>query len=226
MATVADKARRTLPIASVVKTSYSDKEVYEPSDDSFALVDAFVQDLHELGPGDTRICVEVGSGSGYVITSAVLAIRHMKQKCSFTAIDISEAATRATATTLSNHGIRNEVDIVQGDLLSSLSPRLRKSVDLLLFNPPYVVTPDEELLRTGIAVAWAGGRDGRVVIDRMLDVLDEFLSPTGRIYMITIAHNKPDQLLELVHQRHGLRGQVVLTRWADEELIKVLRIGR
>lgn len=42
---------------------------------------------------------------------------------------------------------------------------------LQVFNPPYVPTPDEEVLRSGIAQAWAGGNRGRVVIDKFLPVV-------------------------------------------------------
>lgn len=37
-----------------------------------------------------------------------------------------------------------------------------------LFNPPYVPTDDSEITKGGIAAAWAGGTNGRVVIDRLL----------------------------------------------------------
>lgn len=37
-----------------------------------------------------------------------------------------------------------------------------------VFNPPYVPTPTEEIGRRGIAQAWAGGPQGRVIIDQFL----------------------------------------------------------
>ncbi len=67
--------------------------------------------------------------------------------------------------TLARHGIERS-SVVRTDLVSSL--RLRGLVDLLLFNPPYVVTPPEEMEGCGISISWAGGRDGRQVIDRFL----------------------------------------------------------
>jgi release factor glutamine methyltransferase len=39
---------------------------------------------------------------------------------------------------------------------------------LQIFNPPYVPTPDDEVSKPGIAQAWAGGHQGRVVMDRLL----------------------------------------------------------
>jgi release factor glutamine methyltransferase len=42
-----------------------------------------------------------------------------------------------------------------------------------VFNPPYVPTPDEEVRRTGIAQAWAGGRHGRVIIDKLLPLVSD-----------------------------------------------------
>lgn len=97
-------------------------------------------------------------------------------------------------------------EAVNGDLLLPLLPRLEGKVDILLFNAPYVPTPDEEipslkdalevskqrLLKAGdapktaglttaknkdlLAAAWAGGDRGRLVTDRMLPLLVRCLS--------------------------------------------------
>ena len=54
--------------------------------------------------------------------------------------------TRATADA---HGVGDYVTVIQCDLLGPLRERLRGKVDLLLFNPPYVLTSAEEVAAGG-----------------------------------------------------------------------------
>lgn len=53
------------------------------------------------------------------------------------------------------------IDLVQGNLCAPF--RLNKRVDVMLFNPPYVPTPTEEITSSWIARSWAGGEKGREV---------------------------------------------------------------
>jgi len=62
------------------------------------------------------------------------------------------------------------VDAVLADFSYGLE--LKGKVDILLFNPPYVPTPSEEIKGNGIEASWAGGVDGREVIDRFLPLID------------------------------------------------------
>uniref|UniRef100_A0A8C9XV34 N-6 adenine-specific DNA methyltransferase 1 n=1 Tax=Sander lucioperca TaxID=283035 RepID=A0A8C9XV34_SANLU len=70
-----------------------------------------------------------------------------------------------------------------------LLPRLSGKVDVLLFNPPYVVTPSEEVH------GYRGclGRGGEVT-DTFLSVVAQLLSSKGLFYLITIADNDPGEL--------------------------------
>jgi release factor glutamine methyltransferase len=80
--------------------------------------------------------------------------------------DINPHAAVATMATGKKNGI--SIDTVETSLVQGLLPRLRHSVDILCFNPPYAVTPSSEIAGNGIEVSWAGGIDGREVIDAML----------------------------------------------------------
>lgn len=56
--------------------------------------------------------------------------------------------------------------------VEALRPRIDGAVDLLLFNPPYVATTDEEeaaeQARAGLGGAWAGGTTGTRLLDTMI----------------------------------------------------------
>ena len=71
------------------------------------------------------------------------------------------------------------LEVVRADLLGAVRPG---TVDVLLFNPPYVPTSEEEAAGGQAerdTAAWAGGPDGRVVVDRLLPDLGRLLSARG-----------------------------------------------
>ncbi|CAN0910482.1 Methyltransferase N6AMT1 [Linum grandiflorum] len=201
----------------------SHPEVYEPCDDSFALVDALLADLPNLLDHRPTLCLEVGCGSGYVITSLALMLRRELPGAHFLAVDINPHAVRVTEETLAAHGV--EAELVLSDIGSGLDCRLAGKVDLMVVNPPYVPTPEDEVGREGIAAAWAGGMNGRRVIDRLLPAAEKLLSGTGLLYLVTLAANDPSQICSEMRRR-GFGSRIVGERSTEEESLHIIKFWR
>ncbi|XP_076579922.1 methyltransferase N6AMT1 [Chaetodon auriga] len=196
------------------------RDVYEPAEDSFLLIDALEKDAERLQLMSPCVCLEVGSGSGVV--SAFLA-SVVGPSAFYLCTDVNPAAAQCTAETASCNSI--SLQPVLTSLVECLLPRLGGKVDVLLFNPPYVVTPSEEVGGTGIEAAWAGGRRGREVTDRFLPLVAQLLSSKGLFYLVAIAENDPEEIIRLLGQS-GLRGESCLSTRAGNERLSVLRFHR
>jgi len=85
----------------------------------------------------------------------------------FLTTDINPFACETTKKT----GLQNNIthiEPIRTSLVNGILPRLKNRIDILCFNPPYAVTPHEEVGSHGIEASWAGGIDGREVIDELL----------------------------------------------------------
>ena len=101
--------------------------------------------------------------------------------------------------------------------------------DFLIFNPPYVPTPQDEVgifndqNCSGIEASWAGGEDGRYVIDRALPEIARVMRKGGVVYMITVDENRPEEVLGVMESL-GFKGEVFVRRQARNEFLSVLRM--
>ena len=114
------------------------------------------------------------------------------------------------------------VEVMQGDLASCLIHRMRGCVDLLVFNPPYVPSPEDEVGGDRAAAAWAGGMRGRRVIDRFMPIMAELLSPTGRAYMVLVRENKVGEVARAGMKLGLTCDRVAGTRAMNERLMVVV----
>ncbi|KAJ3222010.1 HemK methyltransferase member 2 [Clydaea vesicula] len=164
--------------------------VYDPAEDTFLLLDTLESDLEYLNSIYPTICLEIGSGSGCV--SSFLGSLLGGSTCLYLCTDINAKAAMATLET----GNRNMIPLnpIMCDFSSAL--RLKNKIDVLIFNPPYVVTPSEEIGSYLIEAAWAGGVHGREVIDRFLPLVEDLLSKHGVFYLVVIEENRPDEIIK------------------------------
>ena len=214
--------------------------------DSFLLVDVLAEEWRtRLSLDPPSVVVEVGSGTGYVIASAALlhvascgAASARPASASFYATDVNPDAVASTRATLAAHGVLSRDDddeppsppaggirthCLRCDLLGPLRSDLAGRVDLLLFNPPYVLTPSEEVGSASIAAAWAGGTDGREVIDRLLPDVGVMLAPGGTFLLLLLEQNRPEDVKRILEAQGLAVTARVEERSADEERLCVLR---
>uniref|UniRef100_A0A182P7F4 Methyltransferase HEMK2 n=1 Tax=Anopheles epiroticus TaxID=199890 RepID=A0A182P7F4_9DIPT len=206
--------------------------VYEPSEDTFLLLDVLEEELDALKVRKPSMCIEIGPGSGVVLVALAKHLPVGQTHC--LGFDINPNACRMTQKTGQLNG--TPVEVVNMDLLAGLRSGC---VDLLLFNPPYVPTQpaatgsleehiDEFHSSTegqSLVHAWAGGAYGRVVTDRVLADLDRILSPDGLFYLLLLKENKPEEVLEHMKGKN-FHGSIIKERRIRGEHLYVLRIER
>jgi len=191
----------------MVTRTYRDKEfelldgVYDPGEDSFLLVEAA---LGEVKPGDKVL--EVGTGSGIVSL-------FLKDVADVTATDISPLACA--------NARRNGVRVVRADLCHGLCGPF----DLVIFNPPYLPTADDERLPAWLNRAFDGGPTGREVIARFLEDAGSVIPPCGRVLTVFSSLAGTDEVVGL-YRSHGFDVETVLTEKVPFETLLVLKCVR
>ncbi|VDL60189.1 unnamed protein product [Hymenolepis diminuta] len=171
--------------------------VYPPAEDSFLFLDALEKDVNFIRNClKPALSVEVGSGSG--IISAFLS-KLLDHTCAYLCIDIAFQACVATKQVFRENDAKL-LDSICGDLFSSLRLSSVGLADIILFNPPYVPTEENEFseARSTLSAAWAGGSKGRIVIDRFIKQIDTVLSKSGVLYILLLRENDPDEVADLI----------------------------
>lgn len=206
--------------------------IYEPSEDSYLFLDTLssTSESEWLSQRFTRdapatptpLVVEVGTGSGVVLAFAAansnlifgrrdiltLGVDVNRDACLATRSTVVKAVTERQAGQSTDMNAKTQYAAsITADLTTSLRPG---SVDVLLFNPPYV--PTEELPATPhlgreeaasrfdeesylLSLTYAGGVDGMETTRRLLDAIPGVLHPTrGVAYVLLCKQNRPEEV--------------------------------
>lgn len=175
--------------------------VYPPAEDTHLLLAA---SLKEVAPEDAVL--EIGCGSGIISK----ALRHRARWV--VATDVNPAAV--------GHLREAGIEAVRADLFSGIRPLF----DLVLFNPPYLPTGEDEVLEGWLNLAFDGGETGRETIFRFLEGLKDHLEPEGGRALLLVSSLCGPREVEEKARSEGLAVEVVLReRYFFEELL-VMRL--
>ncbi len=139
-------------------------EVYDPAEDSYLLADAAISYAKE----GMRV-LEIGTGTGFV-SSVLLANANVE----LTATDINPHAAKCAKS--------NGIEVIRTDMFDGL--KVESCFDMIIFNPPYLPTSDDEKVPGWLNYSFDGGRDGRMAVERFLDHVCGYLTPSGMILLL------------------------------------------
>lgn len=139
-------------------------EVYDPAEDSYLLADAAISYAR-----DGMHVLEIGTGTGFV-SSVLLA----NVNVNLTAIDINPHAARCAKS--------NGIEVIRTDMFDGV--KVESYFDMIIFNPPYLPTSDDEKVPGWLNYAFDGGRYGRMAVERFLDNVCGYLASSGMILLL------------------------------------------
>lgn len=149
----------------------SSSSVYEPSDDSFLLVEVLRKFLPEMLAKNKNLkFLEVGSGSGIQLEAA---LGSGVKKSSILSSDINpDAVERCT-----NLGFK----CVLSDLFEDIP---RGKYDIIVFNPPYLPDDGSKKEPSSSKISTTGGKRGSEIINRFLKDAKVHLKENGKIILV------------------------------------------
>lgn len=96
---------------------------------------------------------------------------------------------------------------------------------MLVFNPPYVPTSEDDVWAGDLRFSWKGGGMGMDTTWVVLDQLEVILAPGGEFYLVAVERNDPKGILSTMKTR-GFEAEVILRRKAGGEVLYVLRFTK
>jgi len=208
-----------------------DSCIYPPSEDTFLLIDAIVDDrdfMQRYFMSLPSLFVEIGVGSGTVTSQVAASCFDDHTKTLYLGTDIQYPALHRFQQFVPSVATEKQriVEVVQGDLLTFLRPM---DEWVCIFNPPYVATEEEEYWRgqhqrSDIAT-WAGGILGRQLVDRFCQQLCEVTRNSRRVllYLLLVDTNQPTQVMQFLQTNGNFCTLEINHRRVGWESIRVYR---
>ncbi len=178
------------------------EQVYEPAEDSFLLADTTLKFIH-----DGANILEIGTGTGFV--SAVIKAN---RSVDLIATEINPFAASCAAT--------NGIDVIRTDMFKGL--KSREQFDVIIFNPPYLPTSEDEKVPGWLNYAFDGGTDGRKDMKPFMKQVRNYLKTAGIVMLLVSSLTGIEEVIEEMKE-HGFQAQVVASHKCSFERLVVIK---
>ncbi|GAA5819399.1 MAG: methyltransferase [Methanobrevibacter sp. CfCl-M3] len=181
--------------------------VYEPSDDSYLLAENLI-----IKEGDEVL--EIGTGSGIIaIKASILAKSVFATDINYDALKLAEKNIRM-----------NEIENIELCFGNLFEPVKNKKFDLILFNPPYLPTNEDDIFEDNLNYAFDGGIDGMKTINPFLNQVKNHLKSDGKVQMIQSSLSKIQETINKLEKNGFAVDITARERFFFEEIILITGI--
>jgi len=151
-------------------------------------------------PGKILQIADVGTGSGVL---AVCAAKYLP-RAHVTALDISAKALQIARKNVAQHGVSEQVTLVESDLFEGIDPA-GQTFDFILSNPPYIGLQEMEVVAQDVRenephVALFAGPQGLDVITPLVSQATERVV-SGGWFLMEISPHLESSVVDLFNQR-------------------------
>ena len=178
--------------------------VYPPSEDTHLLLD-----MVDIEAEDSVLDVGCGAGLGTVFTAS--------KARRVVGIDISLEAVRNTKENLRRNIQRDNVGVVQSDLLSAISTKRKFSI--IMFNPPYLPADENTTI---MDYAHIGGERGSELTQRFVSQASQYLNEGGRLFLVVSTLGDTGVVMKTLEDS-GFQAQYIAEKPLFFEKIQVIK---
>ena len=207
--------------------------VYEPSEDTFLLIDSLELEIENLLSNnyfkflEKITSIELGCGNGLVSCCFLSKIKslNLNKKIHHYCVDINKEALDLTKRLLTNYNFDKDTTFIESNLFDNIDKK--EIFDIIIFNPPYVTTDKEEYERAlkekNIFAAWAGGNKGSETINKFVQELKGRISNKTIIFLLLSKENDYNLIIDNIITKYNLNFELLMRKRFKNEKLAVFK---
>jgi len=172
------------------------EDVYAPSDDTYLIIDYFKECINKnyfdgLDIKKVKNILDMGTGTGII----ALFLQEVKKKISnfsprIFASDIVENAIKCAKLNEIFNNLKKSVTFIHSDLFKKFPVSLKKSFNVIIFNPPYLPSfkfNNKLRAKKSIDNSWDGGKKGFELFLEFILQAKPFINLNQKFYVYYIS---------------------------------------